>query len=141
MATQPLALEPELEPPGPPTPAPPSIHYIELSATGPGREASRPEPAATSSQLASSISILDLARRSFRSKSRCFCSRSASRSVTCFCRSASFWRSSVIWVQRKRGGVREGRGEPPRFKAPEKEAAGGRPGRPREHSQEPGTQP
>lgn len=40
--------------------------------------------------LASSISILDLARRSLRSKSRCFCSRSASSSVTCFCTAASF---------------------------------------------------
>lgn len=72
--------------------------------TGVGRRPPGAEPAAPAVALASSISILDLARRSLRSKSRCFCSRSASRSVTCFCMSASFWRSSVIWGQRQREG-------------------------------------
>lgn len=72
--------------------------------TGVGRRPPGAEPAAPAVALASSISILDLARRSLRSKSRCFCSRSASRSVTCFCMSASFWRSSVIWGQKQREG-------------------------------------
>lgn len=86
-------------------------------------QASRAEPQGPAATLASSISILDLARRSLRSKSRCFCSRSASRSVTCFCRSASFWRSSVIWVQRQREGVCESRGKRPRCEAAGEETA------------------
>lgn len=83
----------------------------------------QPNPQGPAATLASSISILDLARRSLRSKSRCFCSRSASRSVTCFCRSASFWRSSVIWVQRQREGVRER--DCPRDDTAEQDGGGG----------------
>lgn len=116
-----LAPEPELDTPGLLTPTPRLIYCTELLVKGPWgtgpRELNLQGSAVT---LASSISILDLARRSLRSKSRCFCSRSASRSVTCFCRSASFWRSSVIWAHRQRERVREG--ERPRLKAAEKEA-------------------
>lgn len=85
------------------------VYSTELPADGEERTR-RAEPAGPGVILASSISILDLARRSLRSKSRCFCSRSASRSVTCFCASASFWRSSVIWVERQRRGAGEGPG-------------------------------
>lgn len=107
-ATEPSALRPAQESPGLPTWAHSLLPVLSPRLMGQGQ---RPPSWArrTSCPLASSISILDLARRSFRSKSRCFCSRSASRSVTCFCRSASFWRSSVIWVQGQRGGcVRAG---------------------------------
>lgn len=45
--------------------------------------------------LASSVSIRDLARSSLRSKSRCFCSRSDSSSVTALRASASSWCRSV----------------------------------------------
>lgn len=46
--------------------------------------------------LTSSTSILDFARRSLRSKSLCFGSRSASSSLSALWESASFWRRSVI---------------------------------------------
>lgn len=103
--TQPFSSRARVEPPGLPTPGQWLIYSTELLLGNGEWGAGLPQlnlqlPAVA---LASSVSILDLARRSLRSKSRCFCSRSASRSDTCFCTSASFWRSSVIWVQRQRG--------------------------------------
>lgn len=97
--------------------------HPQLLAMGRGEQASGAEFARPTVILASSISILDLARSSLRSKSRCFCSRSASRSVTCFCRSASFCRSSVIWEQRQREGACEGQGGHPPSNAAAREAA------------------
>lgn len=111
VATQPFAPDPELE------------SWLVYSTGEGGAGLPEPNPQGPTATLASSISILDLARRSLRSKSRCFCSRSASRSVTCFCRSASFWRSSVIWVQRQREGVRER--DCPRDDTAEQDGGGG----------------